>query len=296
MFEPRSWMMVSSQTMYSSADYEEARAHIRTATPLVPRIGLVLGSGMSDAVELVTDRVTVSYADIPHLSDTSAPGHEGQLHLGNIAGVPCVVMQGRLHLYEGHHPERIAFPVRLMRCLGTEVFIGTNAAGGINKNLNVGDLVLVEDHLSLAGLAGLDPTRGENASRFGPRFTSLNRAYEPKLIEVMERSAVELGIRAQRGVYGFACGPSFETPAEVRFLSIIGVDAVGMSTVPEVITARHCGMKVAVISAITNMAIQDLTSRKVATEEEVWENAPAILKKVTPLLEMLIKEIGSGEL
>jgi purine-nucleoside phosphorylase len=204
-------------------------------------------------------------------------------------------MEGRLHLYEGHHPERIAFPVRLMRLLGTEVFVATNAAGGINKKLDIGDLVLVEDHLSLAGMAGLDPTRGENASQFGPRFTSLNRAYEPKLIEIMERSAAELGIRVHRGVYGYACGPSLETPAEVRFLNMIGVDAVGMSTVPEVVTARHCGMKVAVISAITNMAIHDLTSCEVTTEEEVWKNAPAILKKVTPLLEMFIKKIGSGE-
>lgn len=281
--------------MYSSADYEEALAPIRSATQLVPRIGLVLGSGMSDIAELVSDRVTVSYADIPHLSHTSAPGHEGRLHLGNIAGVPCVVMEGRLHLYEGHHPERIAFPVRLMRRLGAEVFVATNAAGGINKNLDIGDLVLVEDHLSLAGMAGLDPTRGENASQFGPRFTSLNRAYEPKLIEVMERSAVELGIRASRGVYGFTCGPSLETPAEVRFLSMIGVDAVGMSTVPEVVAARHCGMEVAVISAITNIAVQDVTSCKVTTEEEVWENVPAILGKIARLLELLIKEIGPGK-
>ncbi len=279
---------------YTESDFEEAVAYVRQLTSIIPRVAVVLGSGMSDLADIIAEKTTISYAEIPNLPSTSAPGHRGQLHIGTIAGVPCVVMQGRLHLYEGFMPEDVVFPIRLMRRLGAEILLATNAAGGVNKTYRVGDLVLVEDHINLAGFAGLDPMRGPNIDAFGSRFTPLNQAYEPRLLEMLEGAAAELEIKTHRGVYGFACGPCFETPAEVRFLHIIGVDAVGMSTVPEVLAARHCGMQVAVISAITNISVHESDSAQVTTEEEVWENVPAIMLEVAKLVESVIARLKSN--
>ncbi len=277
---------------YSNEHIDQAISKVRESTQVIPRVGIILGSGMSDLADQVDDRVSIPYSEIPHLQSAGAPGHAGSLVLGTIAGVPCVLMQGRLHLYEGHSPEAVAFPVRLMRKLGAKLLVATNAAGGVNRQYSVGDLVLVEDHINIAGMSGLDPTRGTVATHFGPRFTPLNRAYDPALLDILEKSATELKIKTHRGVYGFTCGPSFETPAEVRFLHTIGVDAVGMSTVPEVITARHSGMTVAVISAITNLAVHELDSSHITTEDEVFENAPAILKNVTRLVLSFVAAVG----
>ncbi|MGI9201424.1 MAG: purine-nucleoside phosphorylase [Woeseiaceae bacterium] len=264
---------------------------IRIKTDMVPEIGIVLGSGMGDLIDMLEDRISIPYEEIPSFPRATAPSHRGQLHFGRIKEANCVIMQGRLHLYEGHSPQDVAFPIRLLHLLGTGILVATNAAGGVNKSYAVGDLVLVEDHIDIAGIAGMDPTRGANLDTLGPRFTPLNRAYHPEYLDLMESIAAELQINTHRGVYGFATGPSFETPAEIRFLSIIGVDAVGMSTVPEVIAARHCGMRVVVVSAITNVCIHDTASQQDTTEDEVYENAALLLKNVNRLLEHFVSRL-----
>ena len=272
-------------------ELSESVAMIRSVTDLVPEIGIVLGSGMADLAEMLEDKVSISYEDVPNLPRTTAPSHRGQLHLGTLEGVTCVIMQGRLHLYEGYKPRDVVYPIRMLHRLGANSLLVTNAAGGVNKNYNVGDLVLIEDHINIAGMAGLDPTRGANPDTLGPRFTPLNRAYDPAYVSALESTAEALDIRTHRGVYGLACGPSFETPAEVRFLNLIGVDAVGMSTVPEVIAARHCGMRVAAVSAITNKGIHETESQLDTTEDEVHENAPLIVKNVGRLLQAFIANL-----
>ena len=272
----------------SDQAFLEALALIRSKTDLVPEVGIVLGSGMGDLIDMLEDRVSMPYADLPNFPRATAPSHRGQLHFGKIEDTTCVIMQGRLHLYEGHSPQDVVFPIRLLHLLGAKILIATNAAGGVNKNYAVGDLILIEDHINIAGIAGSDPTRGANMETLGPRFTPLNRAYDPVYVNLLESTAAELQIKVHRGVYGLACGPSFETPAEVRFLNMIGVDAVGMSTVPEVIAARHCGMRVAVVSAITNVSIHDTESQLDTTEDEVYENASLLLKNVSRLLRQFI--------
>ena len=266
----------------------ESIAAIRSVTDLVPEVGIVLGSGMADIADLLQDKVSIAYEDVPNLPRTTAPSHRGQLHIGKLEGVTCAIMQGRLHTYEGYQPQDVVYPIRMLHSLGASCLFITNAAGGVNKNYAVGDLVLVEDHINIAGMAGMDPTRGANIDSLGPRFTPLNQAYDPDYLSFLEATARDLHITAHRGVYGLACGPSFETPAEIRFLNLIGVDAVGMSTVPEVIAARHCGMRVAAVSAITNVAIHDTDSQLVTTEEEVYENAPLVLKNIGRLLQTFI--------
>ena len=284
---------MGTQAKFSIHDYDTAVNFVRQAGHRKPKIGVILGSGMADIADEIVDKVSIPYSDIPNFPRTSAPGHKGTLHLGTLAGVDCVVMQGRFHLYEGFEPEDVVFPVRVIQRLGAGVLVATNAAGGVHPDSRVGDLVLVEDHINIAALAGLDPTRGENRSTFGSRFTPLNGAYDRVLLERLEAVSNELKLSSRRGVYGFACGPCFETPAEVRFMRMIGVDAVGMSTLPEVLAARHAGMRVAVISAITNVAIHDTSAEIETTEEEVWENAPAILADVSRLLLRFLPSIDS---
>jgi purine-nucleoside phosphorylase len=261
---------------------------VRQKTDMRPEVGIVLGSGMGDLIDMLAGRISIPYEEIPNFPRATAPSHRGQLHFGRINETNCVIMQGRLHLYEGHSPQDVVFPIRLLHLLGATTLVATNAAGGVNQNYSVGDLVLVEDHINIAGIAGMDPTRGANLDALGPRFTPLNRAYHPEYVDLMESIAAEMQINTHRGVYGFATGPSFETPAEVRFLSMIGADAVGMSTVPEVIAARHCGMRAAVVSAITNVSIHDTASQQDTTEDEVYENAALLLKNVSRLLEQFI--------
>ncbi len=269
-------------------DLAESISSIRAASSLVPELAIVLGSGMADIADLMQDKVSIAYADIPNFPRTTSPSHRGQLHIGKLDGVSCAIMQGRVHLYEGYRPEEVVYPVRLLRSLGATNLFVTNAAGGVNPNYAVGDLVLVEDHINIAGMAGMDPTRGANIETLGGRFTPLNGAYDPAFVDCLESAASDLQIKTHRGVYGFACGPSFETPAEIRFLNLIGADAVGMSTVPEVIAARHSGMRVAAVSAITNVAIHETRSQSQTTEEEVYENAPLMLDNIGRLLRAFI--------
>ena len=231
---------------------------------------LVLGSGLGELGDAI-DGTRLDYASIPGFPRSTAPSHSGQLILGHWHGRSVVAMQGRVHMYEGYSPAEVTFPMRVMAALGAKMALLTNAAGGLDASQHVGDLVMVEDHLSLANLAGADPLRGPNDERLGPRFLSTNRIYDPALIELAAKTAESYGEPLRRGTYAFVTGPSFETAAEVRLLQTLGCQLVGMSTVPEVIAARHMGLKVLVISAVTNLAVNSIDDAHITNEDEVWD-------------------------
>lgn len=267
---------------------EAAAEAVRTRTPLRPEIALVLGSGLGPLAEAV-EGVAIPFAEIPHFPLSTAPGHEGRLILGRLFGREVAVMQGRVHLYEGYTPEEVVFPTRVLAALGAGTVIFTNAAGGMNPEYRTGDLVVIEDHLSLAVASGLDPLRGPNDPAMGERFVSMNRAYDPELAAL---AATIGGLR--RGTYAHVVGPSFEPPALIRLLRLAGCDLVGMSTVPEVIAARHLGMRVLAISAVTNIAVASVADDHVTNEAEVWEAAKSIRPRLVALLERLIPALPKG--
>ncbi|MCV2873892.1 purine-nucleoside phosphorylase [Defluviimonas sp. WL0050] len=259
-----------------------AADHIRALGAPRPDIALVLGSGLGPLADEVQG-MAIPYADIPDFPVSTAPSHAGQLRIGRLFGRDCVVMQGRVHMYEGYSPQEVVFPIRVMQELGAYTLVLTNAAGGMNPVYRAGDLVVIEDHLSLAVASGLDPLRGPNDPDVGPRFVSMNRAYDPALVALAERIG---GLR--RGVYAHVVGPSFEPPALIRMLKSAGCDLVGMSTVPEVIAARHLDMKVLAISAVTNIAVDSTANTHITNEDEVWETARAIQPRFLALMQALI--------
>jgi purine-nucleoside phosphorylase len=249
--------MAAPEPEFTLADYNEAAAAILARTAHRPTIGLVLGSGLSALAEAVQDPAIFPYGELPHFPVSTVAGHAGRLVIGALAGVTVCVMQGRFHAYEGYTLQATTLPVRVMQRMGIQTLILTNAAGGVNPNFAVGDLMLIEDHLNFAGMAGYNPLRGPNLDAFGPRFPAANRTYTPRLRAVAEAAAHAAGLTLQRGVYCFLSGPNFETPAEIRMLRLLGADAVGMSTVPEALVAHHAGMAVLGISTITNVTIDD---------------------------------------
>ncbi len=268
-----------------AADFVRERAersglHLSDSRP----IGLVLGSGLNPLAEAIEGAVAVPYEEIPHFPTSTAPGHEGRLIAGQLAGQTVVAMQGRVHFYEGYSAEEITFPIRVMQRLGVGRLILTNAAGGINPGFHAGDLMLIVDHLNFVGMAGHNPLIGPNMSAFGTRFPSMTHAYPRSLREAALKSAQELGITLRQGVYAFLAGPNFETPAEVRYLRLVGADAVGMSTVPEALVAVHAGIEVLGISTITNVAIDHLDADKETSEEEVMETGRIVVPRLTALL------------
>ena len=235
----------------TSALVRTAARTLRAALGFAPKVGIVLGSGLGGLADKLEDPVYLPYAKIPGFAVSTAPGHAGQFVAGRLAGRPVLCMQGRLHFYEGHSMQDIAFPVRVMKAVGIETLILTNAAGGVNASFSVGDLMLIEDHINFMGQ---NPLTGPNDDAIGPRFCDMSTAYAPALRELALRVADAQGLALQRGVYLGYMGPSYETPAEIRAFRLLGADAVGMSTVPEVIAAAHCGLPVLAISLITNMA------------------------------------------
>ena len=245
---------------------QEAAEYVRARIGETPRIGLILGSGLGGIAEVIADKHVIPYGEIPHFVCSTAPGHKGQFVAGRFGGKPVICMQGRLHFYEGHALSDIIFPVRVMKQLGVTSLIVTNAAGGINTSFQVGDLVLIEDHINFMGT---NPLIGPNDASFGPRFCDMTYTYTPALRQAAQEAAQSLGLTLQKGVYLGCTGPSYETPAEIRAFRTLGADAVGMSTVPEVIAASHCGLQVLAFSLITNMAAGILDQP--LTEEEVIE-------------------------
>ena len=232
-----------------------AVAAVRRVTALTPRVGLILGSGLGGFAERIDSAASVPYADVPGMGRSTAPGHVGRFVLGDLGGVAVVAMQGRLHVYEGYSAAEVAFPVRVLAGLGCTYLIVTNAAGGLRPGQRVGDLLLIEDHLFLPGMIGHSPLRGVGVTEgVGLPFVDLNRAYDPDLRTLARRLAAERNVRLHRGVYAMVAGPHFESAAEIRALQALGADVVGMSTCPEVVVARQCGLRVLALSCITNLA------------------------------------------
>lgn len=230
---------------------QEAKAAIEAKISVKPQIGLILGSGLGVLADEIENAVAISYSEIPHFTKSTVAGHKGQLVIGNLEGKTVVAMQGRFHYYEGHGLDAVVFPVRVMKALGVETILVTNAAGGINTSYTPGDLMLIADHINLTSQ---NPLIGPNDETVGVRFPDMSEAYSKRLRELAKGIANEQGISLQEGVYCGLTGPTYETPAEIRMLRILGGDAVGMSTVPEVIVARHIGLEVLGISCISNMA------------------------------------------
>ena len=272
-------------------EFDEAAGFIRSRIHHVPQIGLILGSGLSRAAEEVEDADAIPFAEIPQFPASTVEGHSGQLLVGRWAGQPVMVLQGRTHYYEGYSMQRITLPVRVMQVLGIHTLLITNAAGGINPSFRAGDLMLITDHINLIGMAGLNPLRGPNLGEFGPRFPDMSRAYDPTLQAVARRAAGRLGFTLHEGVYMCLAGPSFETPADIRFLRAVGADAVGMSTVPEVTIARHGGMRVMGVSGISNVAIADPAEERQTTHQEVLEAGQVIVPKLIGLLKGVLSEL-----
>jgi len=272
---------------FASAD--AAAQLILQRTPLRPKIGLVLGSGLGAFADSLTDATGVPYADIPSFPQPTAIGHAGRLVIGNAGNTPVAAMQGRVHLYEGYNAQQVAFPIRVFARLGVKAVIITNAAGGIDRGYSQGALVLIRDHINLQAT---NPLVGANDDRFGVRFPDMTRAYSRECRQIARDEAAKLKITLHEGVYAALLGPSYETPAEIEYLRRIGADLVGMSTAAEVIAARHMGIDVLAISCVTNMAAgildQPLSHAEVMeTGERVKGTFEALLRAVIPRLAML---------
>jgi purine-nucleoside phosphorylase len=269
---------------YTRKDYEEAAAYIRSRSDVKPRVGLILGSGLNPLAEAVKSADVIPYGEIPNFPKPSVEGHAGRLILGQLQEQPVVVMQGRVHFYEGYPIQQVVFPVRVMQVLGIRFLIVTNAAGGINPDFQAGELMLISDHLNMMGMTGNNPLFGPNDPSLGPRFPDMSQAYDPELRQIARQVAEEEELPLQQGVYAALAGPSFETPAEIRFLRLIGADAVGMSTAPEVIVARHGGVRVLGMSGISNMAIEVPVEGQKASHEEVLAAGQQIVPRLTALI------------
>ena len=243
-------MMSSS----SRAAIEKAAAYIKSRTQRQPEVVIITGSGLAALARDVTEGVSIPYGDIPGFAKSTVEGHPGELVLGYLEGREVAIQRGRAHFYEGYPLAQVTLPIRVLRSLGASTLVVTNAAGGVNPNFHAGDLMLISDHIGLPAMAGNNPLYGPNDVSFGPRFPVMGGAYDNALRQAARRIAGENGFALREGVYAWVAGPSFESPAEIRFLRTIGADAVGMSTVPEVIVARHGGMRVLGISLITNLA------------------------------------------
>jgi purine-nucleoside phosphorylase len=273
--------------LFTRAD--SAAQFLLSQTKLRPKIGLVLGSGLGAFADQLADATRVPYSQIPSFPRSTAIGHAGQMVIGNASGVPVAVMQGRVHLYEGYSAQEVAFPMRVFGRMGIAATIITNAAGGINLKYQQGALVVITDHINLQGTS---PLVGANDDRFGLRFPDMTRAYVKEYAQIAREEAANLGIDLQDGVYAALLGPSYETPAEIRHLRIIGADLVGMSTVAEVIAARHMGIKVLAISCVTNMAAGILD--QILTHQEVMETGEKVRVQFEALLQAVLPRIATS--
>jgi purine-nucleoside phosphorylase len=267
---------------YSLEQIDRIADFVRSKSSYHPQVGIILGSGLGALAASVEFSTIIPYNEIPEWPISTVIGHQGRLVLGKFEGIEVIVMQGRVHYYEGYSIAQIALPVRVLQRLGVKILIVTNAAGAVNPNFTPGDLMLITDHINLIGMAGLNPLRGPNLDEIGTRFPDMSQAYDTVLKDIARKVALDENINLQEGVYISLAGPSFETPADLRFLRMIGADAVGMSTVPEVITARHGGTRVLGISGISNKA--NLDGKTITSHEEVL----AAGEKLVPLLTRLI--------
>jgi purine-nucleoside phosphorylase len=272
----------------SASDYEreidEAVLFVKSRSQRPWRTLLVLGSGLGALADQVVDPVHIPYADVPHFAQSTVPGHSGRFVIGDLFGTPVAVMQGRVHFYEGHRMWQVALPVRVAKRMGAQTMIVTNAAGGVNRSFSVADLMLITDHINFLGMAGVNPLIGPNLDAFGPRFPEMTTAYDAALQTLARNVAAQRAVPLQEGVYFGLAGPGFESPAEIRFLRAIGADAVGMSTVNEVLVARHCGIRVLGFSGITNVARLSADEGEPPTHEEVMTSSVVIGPKLQSVL------------
>ena len=274
---------------FTLAEIDKIAGVIRSRIEITPKVGLILGSGLGDLARTVTGAVHIPYNEIESWPVSTVVGHQGQLVCGDLEGQPVIVMQGRAHYYEGYTIAQVGLPVRVLQRLGIQILIVTNAAGAVNPQFEPGDLMLITDHLNLIGMAGLNPLRGPNLDELGPRFPDMSQAYDRQLNALARQVAHEEDSLLNEGVYVSLAGPSFETPADLRFLRMVGADAVGMSTVPEVTVARHGGTRVLGISGISNKA--NLDGETVTTHEEVLAAGQEIVPKLTALLRGVLRRL-----
>jgi purine-nucleoside phosphorylase len=271
----------------SFTNAESAAHFLLSQTSLRPRIGLVLGSGLGSFADQLSDATRIPYANIPFFPRSTAVGHAGQMVIGTAVGIPVAAMQGRVHLYEGYSAKEVAFPIRVLDQMDIHAVVLTNAAGGINLEYKQGALVVITDHINLQGH---NPLTGPNDDHFGPRFPDMTQAYFKPYREIALQATKKLGKTLYEGVYAALLGPNYETPAEIRYLRTIGADLVGMSTVPEVIVARHMGVKVLAISCVTNMAAGILD--QTINHEEVLETGERVKGDFVALLRAVLPEIA----
>lgn len=276
-------------TEYFTLDQlEMVAAAVRSRTAYRPTIGMILGSGLGSLAESVVRPDIIPYPDLPHWPTSTVIGHSGQLVIGELEGQTVCVMQGRVHYYEGYTMAQVGLPVRVMQLLGIETVVITNAAGGVNPRFSPGDLMLITDHINMIGMAGQNPLRGVNLDTLGPRFVDMMDTYDPALRQLACNAAEANGVELQQGVYVSLAGPNFETPADLRFLQAIGADAVGMSTVPEAIVARHGGTRVLGFSGISNKA--NLEGNTPTTHEEVLQAGATIVPKLTAVIRGVLRD------
>ena len=276
---------MASTSLYERA--EHATRIIRSRISVEPRIAIVLGSGLGGFADDFDEAVAIPYEDIPGFMRSTAQGHAGRLVIGKVDSIPVLAMQGRVHYYEGYSLEEVTFPIRVFNLLGIKTLVLTNAAGGINVQLTQGALMVISDHLNLMGV---NPLRGPNDERFGPRFPDMTAVYSPELQALVIEESKAINVEVRRGIYGALSGPSYETPAEIHLLRNLGADAVGMSTVPEAIVARHMGIEVLGISCITNMAAG--ISDEPINHEEVMATGDRVRATFTELLQRVIGAIN----
>jgi purine-nucleoside phosphorylase len=273
------------QRHFTLEQIDEVAQAVRARTSYQPRVALILGSGLNDLADSVQKADSISFADLPYFPVSTVQGHAGRIVIGQLEGQVVFVMQGRIHFYEGYSMAEVTLPVRVMQRLGISTLIVTNAAGGINPEFQPGDVMLITDNLNLIAMMGANPLIGPNLDELGPRFPDMSQAYDRQLCDLARQIARENNILLREGVYAGLSGPSFETPADLRFLRAVGADAVGMSTVPEVIVARHGNMRVLGFSGISNKA--NLDGSTITTHEEVIQAG----KVITPKMETIIRGV-----
>ncbi|XP_063052264.1 purine nucleoside phosphorylase 6 isoform X2 [Engraulis encrasicolus] len=279
--------------MYKYEECKETADWLLSRISQKPTVAIICGSGLGGLADLLENRTIFPYQDIPHFPKSTVQGHAGQLVFGELRGKQCICMQGRFHFYEGYNITTVTYPVRVFFLLGVEILIVTNAAGGLNPDFNVGDIMIIKDHINMPGFAGQNPLCGPNDDRFGVRFPCMSDAYDKCIAELAREAAEEQGCTSflRRGVYCMLAGPTFETIAECRALQILGADAVGMSTVPEVVVARHCGLRVFGLSLITNKVVTDYDSKERANHEEVLQTTRMRTQDLQRLVSHLVGKL-----
>jgi purine-nucleoside phosphorylase len=276
------------QNFFTLAQFDEVADAIRARTSYKPTVALILGSGLNGLADSVQKADIIPFGDLPHFPVSTVHGHAGRLVIGELEGQTVFVMQGRIHYYEGYSMNQVTLPIRVMQRLGIGSLIVTNAAGGVNPEFQPGDVMLITDNLNLMGMTGANPLFGPNIDELGTRFPDMSQAYDRQYQDLARRVAREKGLTLREGVYAGLSGPSFESPADLRFLRLAGADSVGMSTVPEVIVARHGGMRVLGFSGISNKA--NLDGSTITTHEEVIEAG----RVITPKIETLVRGVLRG--